>query len=448
MATMRRLLVSSLFLAAASCLSACSSDPTGSGGSGGGGGAGGAASCPAPSTAAGTKIAHVILVVQENHTFDNYFGTYCTAPTGSNPVCNDGPACCEAAPAMDPSGAAPIVLDDASNAAFDPNHSKDCELSEMNDGKMDRYAAGATCSDPRNVAVAGDSAKIYRDYAAKYAMADRNFQPLVGQSSANDMYLAVAKQVFDDNEVKPDTIGADCDLAPTKKVFDGQTIFDVLGDAGKTFRVYAEGFDRVKAAGDSCPSAQKECPGHLPAYPCIYAPSDIPFLYYKQFNHDENLMHDYAEMAKDISGGTLPNLSFVKLIGYNTEHPGYGTTITAGATMVEALVKQVEASCYADDTLVLIAWDEGGGYFDHVTPPADSAVDNQPYGTRVPLLAIGRFARKNFVSHVVMEHSSIVKFLELNFTGKTGQLAARDAVVNNIGSLLDANEVGITIPDN
>jgi hypothetical protein len=47
-----------------------------------------------------------------------------------------------------------------------------------------------------------------------------------------------------------------------------------------------------------------------------------------------------------------------------------------------------------------------------------------------------------------MEHSSIVKFLELNFTGKTGQLAARDAVVNNLGSLLDAKETGITIPDN
>ncbi len=442
---MRRLLVSSLFLAAASVISGCGSDPTGTGtGSGGGG-----ASCPAAVTGSGSKIAHVILVVQENHTFDNHFGSYCTAKAGSNPTCNDGPACCEAAPAKEPSGASPIVLDDASNAAKDPDHSAYCEGKEMNGGAMDRYIAGVDgCSDPGNFAVAGDAVKIYHDYAAKYAIADRNFQPLVGASSANDMYFAVAKQVFNDNTVKPDALGSDCDLAPTTKVYDGQTVFDVLVAAGKTVRVYAEGFGRVQKAGaDSCPHPPKDCAANLPTYPCLYEPSDIPFLYYKQFNHDAALVHDYADVAADITGGTLPNVSFVKLLGYHSEHPGYGSALSVGPAMVDALVQQVEASCYADDTLVLIAWDEGGGYFDHVKPPPDSAVDGQPYGTRVPLIAVGRFAKKNFVSHVQLEHSSIVKFLELNFTGKTGQLGARDAAVHNLGSLLDAKETGITIPD-
>ena len=446
MTTMRRLLVSSFVLAVVSCVSACSSDTNeGGGGSGGGGGS----ACPAPVTS-GSKITHVIVVVQENHTFDNYFGTYCTAKTGSNPTCNDGPACCEAAPDKDPSGASPAVLDDAAVGAYDPKHTQACELAEMNGGAMDRYVTGAPgCSDPGNFAAAGDVAKTYRDYAAKYAMADRNFQPLVGQSSSNDMYLAVAKHVFTDNSTKPDAIGAACDLAPLTQAYDGQTVFDVIGAAGKTFRVYAEGYDRMKASAvDSCPSAPKECPAHLPSYPCLYQPSDIPFLYYKQFNHDANLMHDYAEVAKDVAGGTLANVSFVKFLGYHTEHPGYATKISDGAAMVDSLVKAVEASCYAKDTLVLITWDEGGGYFDHVKPPADSPADQQPYGTRVPLIAIGRFAKKNYVSHVEMEHSSIVKFLELNFTGKTGQLGARDAIVNNLGSLLDSKETGITIPYN
>ena len=97
---------------------------------------------------------------------------------------------------------------------------------------------------------------------------------------------------------------------------------------------------------------------------------------------------------------------------------------------------------------MLVTWDEGGGYFDHVPPPPDSTVDHQPYGTRVPLIAVGKFAKQNFVSHVQMEHSSIVKFIEfLYLDGQTGQLGARDAVVNNIGSLLDASKTGITIPD-
>jgi hypothetical protein len=55
---------------------------------------------------------------------------------------------------------------------------------------------------------------------------------------------------------------------------------------------------------------------------------------------------------------------------------------------------------------------------------------------------------KNTISHVVMEHSSIVKFLEWNYTGSTGQLLARDAVVNNIGSLLDPTTTGTTVPSN
>ena len=68
-------------------------------------------------------------------------------------------------------------------------------------------------------------------------------------------------------------------------------------------------------------------------------------------------------------------------------------------------------------------------------------------GTRVPLIALGPFARTNVVSHVPMEHSSIVKFLEFNYLGATGQLRARDAVVNNIGSLLDPARTGVTVPE-
>ena len=78
-----------------------------------------------------------MLIVQENHSFDSYFGRYCTAPTGSNPTCMQGPSCCEAAPTTDPSGASPKSLDDTENAAYDPNHTQVCELDEIDDGKAD-----------------------------------------------------------------------------------------------------------------------------------------------------------------------------------------------------------------------------------------------------------------------------------------------------------------------
>src|SRR5579875_1668913 len=59
-----------------------------------------------------TAIKHVVIVIQENHTFDDHFGGYCTAPAGSNPSCTDGPGCCEAMPQTDPAGNRPIVLTD------------------------------------------------------------------------------------------------------------------------------------------------------------------------------------------------------------------------------------------------------------------------------------------------------------------------------------------------
>src|SRR5690348_8030259 len=66
-----------------------------------------------------SAIQHLVVIVQENHSFDNYFGTYCTAATGSNPSCNTGPGCCEAGPTHDPgSGESAWSLTDSLNGSF------------------------------------------------------------------------------------------------------------------------------------------------------------------------------------------------------------------------------------------------------------------------------------------------------------------------------------------
>src|SRR6266850_1571959 len=76
-------------------------------------------SCDGPCPA--SNIDHLVVIVQENHTFDSYFAGFCTAPTGSAPACTSGASCCEAGPAHEPSGASPIVLDDRANGAYDPD---------------------------------------------------------------------------------------------------------------------------------------------------------------------------------------------------------------------------------------------------------------------------------------------------------------------------------------
>jgi Phosphoesterase family len=133
----------------------------------------------------------------------------------------------------------------------------------------------------------------------------------------------------------------------------------------------------------------------------------------------------------------LPSVVFVKALGFNSEHPGSGTKLSSGVAFVQQTVDAIQRSKLAKDTLVLVTWDESGGYYDHVAPPTASAVDQQPYGPRVPMLAVGRFARRG-TSHT--KRSSTRRSRDSSrLKGKTGQLDGRDQVVHNLGSVLTAN---------
>ena len=402
--------------------------------------------CPA------SKVKYLVVIVQENHTFDNHFGAYCKAAAGSNPTCNDGPMCCEAVPATEPGGAMPQTLDDTEMLTHDPDHSSTCESSETNGGMMDKYVTGAACSDVHHFAVAGSAlVKPYWDFATAGAIGDRYFQSLVGQSSANDMYLARAQFVFLDNQYGPmGATGLTCGISVRNKSYTDKTIGDLLTTAGVPWAWYMEGY-KVMAdavAATTCPDAPADCSAKLSTYPCAFDPSDNPFEYYDSTRDKPEHLKDYAKLSDDLAAASLPAVTFVKGLGYRSEHPGNQVKLSDGVAFVQSVVAKVQASKYAADTLVIVTWDEGGGYFDHVAPPPTNTADMQPYGTRVPLIAIGPFAKKNYVSHVVMEHSSLVKFIEWNWLGKTtGQLMGRDVNVNNIGSVLDPAATGEKVPE-
>jgi phospholipase C len=230
--------------------------------------------------------------------------------------------------------------------------------------------------------------------------------------------------------------------------FTGTTVGDLLTAASIPWTFYAEGYAAMQQADPGCPPKPADCPFPLPFDPCGFEPSDVPFEYYASTRDSPATMQDLSAFDDALDHGGLPAVSFVKAIEYKTEHPGQGVTLSAGVTFLTGIVQHILASRYRGDTLVLITYDEGGGYYDHVAPPPPSAVDGKPYGTRVPMLALGPFARPGFVSHVVTEHSSVVKLIEWNFLGgQTGQLGARDAVVANLGSLLDPAMTGVAVPE-
>src|SRR5262249_1319024 len=225
------------------------------------------------------------------------------------------------------------------------------------------------CSTPRNWAVA-DAATVgaYWSYATNGALADRYFQPIVGSTSSNDMYLAIAKYQFVDNDYRPDSIGSICSRNPldpgTAIKWNGRTtIADLLLANGNSFGVFADGYQEALNAKPSCPSAPPDCPFNFETEACKYDPSDIPFQYYAQLTDDPNHMHDINELAGYVSKSFLPDLTYVKARTYKNEHPGF-STITGGISFVSNVVSMIQSTPYKDDTLILLTWDEGGGFFD------------------------------------------------------------------------------------
>lgn len=428
-----------------------------------------------------SNIEHVVVVSQENHTFDSYFGRYCTAAAGSNPTCTSGPDCCEAAPTT-ADGVTAVSLTDALNEGKDHDHGYDCEVCQLNGGAMNQFTQGSCpnssqlqvlaglvtpCSSTATFATAlPPVVDTYWKYAHSGALADRYFQPIAGGTASNDIYFATARFAFLNNDWEPNALGRGCIYPPTTdpatsppKTLDGTTIADLLLEAGHSFAAYADGYSQTVDAAPECPARPNDCTTSF-EYSCRYDPCDVPFQFYRRFQDNPAFIKDYErDFAADVAAGRLPDVSYVKFRLYRNEHPGAGT-VSYGAHWVDEVVRTITTSpLYGHNTLILLTWDEGGGFYDHVTPPrsietfpvfdpgdAHASLSGTaiPYGTRVPLLALGPFAKRGEVSHVVLEHSSIIKFLEFNFLGahRQGALGARDAVVSNLGSLLDARAVG------
>lgn len=389
-----------------------------------------------------SKIKHLVIICTENHSFDSYMGEYCEGETFSNPKCNYGPKCCEKPPkTID--GIKPFKLNDTQNIKWDPNHNQYCELCEINNGRMDGFVKGCSCSDPQNFAVADkETVKILHEYAKNYSMADRFFQPNAGASSQNDMYFARAAHVFIDNrKISMGSFGSNCwytvhFLLGEYQVYYDPSITHLLSHCNFTLRTYAEGYEIAK----------KNFTGN-PCYPNGFDSSDIPFNYYAGVLDKPNHIQDYLNYKMDIQNKTLPEVSFIKPLGNRTAHPGYGNITDELKFVKETADLVLNDEYYSENTLIIYVPDESGGYYDHISPPPTNEVDGVPYGPRIPFLAIGKFAKKNYISHVTMEHSSIIKFIEWNWlNGETGQLNVRDKNVNSIGDLIDPEQAGVIVP--
>jgi phospholipase C len=415
----RRLIV----LAVAFSLAACG---------GGNGGLGSSDNPPGPARGAGAlarlrpssssgKIQHVVIIVQENRSFDNLFHGAKGADTRSY--------------GFDSSGQKIKLVPIGLETNWDLDHSS-TSFFQACDGqgsfpgtncKMDGFdkestgcRSGCPYAHPQYAYVPRSESQPYFDMAKHYVLADRMFASNFDASSFISHQYIIAGQAGQSAVNYPsstwgcdggpgDTIGTVSQQrqvgGPSQVVcWDDQTLGDEL-DAAKI----SWGFYTASLNGDGNIWSAYQAIKHI-RYGNDWTNGDI--------------VTPQTHFFDAIQNNALPTVSWVTPTCENSDHAGCGAN--TGPQWVASLVNAVGQSKYWNSTAIFIMWDDYGGWYDHVPPPL---VDYDGLGMRIPLLIISPYAKKGFVSHVQYEHGSILRFIEDQFG--LGRLSASDTRANS-----------------
>jgi phospholipase C len=341
---------------------------------------------------------YVIVMVQENRTIDNLFQTQPGVDTQNFGV--------------DSHGNHVTLKQRALGAAWGCSHSHSGFVTEVTQG-FDLEPCGNNA--PVNGAfsyVNPNQITQYTALASQYAIADNVLQSNEGPSFPAHIYLIAATT---------GTPGSHWNISEN----DGKdkTPAGCNAPAGKTVTT----MDMTSAF-----------PGHEdnPIFPCInpltifneldgahiswkyYTPSvnsiwTAPYAIQSLYQNDKaNVIVPETTVLSDIQNGTLAQVSYVIPSGTNSDHPGKGNN--GGPTWVASVVNALGASQYWNQCAIIVVWDDWGGWYDHVAyrHPLSSPNDPYEYGLRVPLLAIGPFAKPNWVGHEQRDFSAIPHFIE------------------------------------
>jgi acid phosphatase len=196
-----------------------------------------------------------------------------------------------------------------------------------------------------------------------------------------------------------------------------KTIGDTLSAKGISWAWYAGGWNAASADGRRDPNEPREV--IYSARGGAFQPHHQPFNYFARFapGTPDRARHlkDGADLMNDIAKGTLPAVSFYKPVGRLNQHPAY-TNVAEGDEHLDDLLKRLRASPQWSKMLVILTYDENGGFWDHVPPPSGSGWgDRWGPGTRIPALIVSPYARKGFVDKTSYDTTSIIKFITRRF---------------------------------
>jgi phospholipase C len=375
------------------------------------------------------------MIVQENRTPDNLFHGLPNADIAESGLDSTG--------AMIPLTPMGLVTN------YDLNHSHFAFLEMFDDGRMDGAdkismqcdPKAPDCPHPRAQFHYADPADVrpYLEMAERYTFADRMFQTNQGPSFPAHQFLiagtsaptATSLLFAAENVVLPRhafNIAAGCAGPAAETVamidpmgdeateqfpcFEHQTLIDLLDSHGISWRYYT-------------PSAGSIWTG----------PNAIHHL---RFGADwQNVIIPQTTVLTDIVSGQLPQVAWVIPDGRASDHAQQNDG--SGPSWVASIVNAIGSSSYWSNTVILVTWDDWGGWYDHVAPKIHNSYE---YGFRVPLLVISPYAKTGYVSHVTHDFGSLLRFTEATFRLPT--LGYADSRADDLADCFDFSRTAVS----
>ena len=350
----------------------------------------------------GGKIKHVIIVIMENRTLDNLFNGYPGADT--------------VAAGQTHLGASVALRPTPFEAPCDPDHMHAAWIKDWDGGKMDGFdTTPANCfgapPDPLYPYgyVPRAETQPYWDVASRFTLADRMFATQTGPSYPGHLFLIAGTSHHETDDPSNALIwGCDAPAGTTVPVHDDAEPSNITGAEFPCFDTTTLG-DAIETAGKQWLYYTFLLDYRLTQTKTAAATLPYDAIRHVRFGPDWNnrIVGPGWRIFTDMQQGTLPDVSWVNPPIIATDHAQ--STTNLGPDYVAVLANQLASSQYWDDTALLVAWDDHGGWYDHVNPPQ---LDGDGLGMRVPLLVISKWAKRGYVSHVQHEFGSLLKFTE------------------------------------
>jgi phospholipase C len=380
---------------------------------------------PPPQLQGFANIEHLVFIVQENRSFDHYFGTFPGAR--GIPMQGGRPSVCVPDPVVH---ACVRPYHDRTLENEGGPHGHDASVNDVNGGRMDGFVetvvqGPGVCGNQRQLPQCRDDIgpqgqpdvmgyhtgreiPNYWRYAETFVLQDRFFAPSDSWTLPAHLFLVSAWAANCSDPRDPMSCESDLDLEGVVNRQRQGRHPAIYAWTDITYLLTREGVSWAYYVGDDTCFTPEDCPRRR-VHTTPPAQNPLPAFTTVHEQHTQRNVRSHEDYYEAVEDGTLPTVSWIMPSGQNSEHPGNGAPITKGMAHVTRLINALMRSELWYRTAIFLTWDDWGGFYDHVRPPR---VDENGYGIRVPGLLISPWARGGVIDSQILTFDAYLKFIQ------------------------------------